>query len=108
VVFNTVSTPRGRQFQLALSDGTKVWLNAASSIHFPTAFTSDDRKVEVTGELYFEVAKNASKPFRVILNGTEIEVLGTHFNVNGYEEAVQTTLLEGSVKVKTGRSWKAV
>lgn len=102
ITFNTMSTPRGRQFQLVLSDGTKVWLNAASSIRFPTVFTGIDRKVEITGELYFEVAKNASKPFKVITNGTEIEVLGTHFNVNGYDEVIRTTVLEGSVKVRAG------
>lgn len=102
VAFNTMSTPRGRQFQLILADGSKVWLNAASSIRFPTVFTGNDRRVEVTGELYFEVAKNPSKPFKVIANGTEIEVLGTHFNVNGYDEVIKTTLLEGSVKIKAG------
>jgi transmembrane sensor len=104
IAFNTMSTPRGRQFQLVLSDGSKVWLNAASSIRFPTAFTGSDRKVEVTGELYFEIAKNPSKPFKVISNGTEIEVLGTHFNVDGYDAVTKTTLLEGSVKVKTGNN----
>jgi transmembrane sensor len=101
-VYNTVSTPRGRQYQLVLADGSKVWLNAASSIRFPTTFTGNDRTVEVTGELYFEVAKNASKPFKVIANGTEIEVLGTHFNVDSYDEVIKTTLLEGSVKIKAG------
>lgn len=102
VVYNMMSTPRGRQFSLVLADGTKVWLNAASSIRFPTAFTGNERKVEVTGELYFEVAKNPSKPFKVITNGTEIEVLGTHFNVDGYDDVIKTTLLEGSVKIKSG------
>jgi transmembrane sensor len=102
MTYNTMSTPRGRQFQLVLADGTKVWLNAASSIRFPTVFSGADRKVEVTGELYFEVAKNPSKPFKVIANGTEIEVLGTHFNVDGYDEVIKTTLLEGSVKIRAG------
>ena len=101
VAFNTMSTPRGRQFQLVLADGSMVWLNAASSIRFPTAFTGKDRKVEVTGEVYFEVAKNPSKPFKVMANGTEIEVLGTHFNIDAYDEVTKTTLLEGSVKINT-------
>jgi transmembrane sensor len=102
MVYNTMSTPRGRQFQLVLSDGSKVWLNAASSIRFPTVFNGNERKVQVTGELYFEVAKNPSKPFKVVTNGTEIEVLGTHFNVDSYDDVIKTTLLEGSVKVKAG------
>jgi len=101
VAFNTMSTPRGRQFQLVLADGSMVWLNAASSIRFPTAFTGKDRKVEVTGEVYFEVAKNPSKPFKVMAKGTEIEVLGTHFNIDAYDEVTKTTLLEGSVKINT-------
>jgi ferric-dicitrate binding protein FerR (iron transport regulator) len=102
-VYNTMSTPRGRQFQLMLPDGTKVWLNAASSLTYPVAFTGKERKVAITGEAYFEVAKNAHLPFRVTINDqTEVEVLGTHFNVNAYsdEEVIKTTLLEGSVKVK--------
>jgi transmembrane sensor len=89
-----------------LSDGTDVWLNAASSITFPTAFTGKERKVTVTGEVYFEVAKNKAKPFKVIANEAEIQVFGTHFNVNAYadEPATQTTLLEGSVKITRGSS----
>jgi len=101
--YNTMTTPKGRQFQLVLPDGSKVWLNAASSIKYPTIFTGDERKVEVTGEAYFEVVKNAASPFRVKLSDeTEVEVLGTHFNVNSYmnEESINTTLLEGSVSVK--------
>lgn len=99
--FNTIETPNGRQFSLMLGDGTKVWLNAASSIHFPVNFSGDERKVEITGEAYFEVAKNKHKPFKVSANGSEVEVLGTHFNVNSYadENTLNTTLLEGSVKV---------
>ncbi len=102
IVFNTISTPRGRQFQVTLPDGTQVWLNTASSIRYPTAFASTERKVEVTGEAYFEVAKNTAMPFRVTVNNkAEINVLGTHFNVNAYEneKAIATTLLEGSVRV---------
>lgn len=102
VVYNTMTIPKGRQFQLVLPDGTKVWLNAASSIRYPTVFTGKERRVEVTGEIYFEVAKNAKMPFRVnISSKAEIEVLGTHFNVNAYEneESINTTLLAGSVRV---------
>lgn len=101
--YNTISTPRGGQYQVTLSDGTKVWLNAASSIRFPVFFTGNERKVIITGEAYFEVAKNLSKPFKVKTSTAEIEVLGTHFNVNAYEDeaAVKTTLLEGLVKVSS-------
>ncbi len=103
--YNTLTTLRGRQFQLALPDGSKVWLNAASSITFPTAFVGKVRKVEITGEVYFEV-KGEIKPFIVSANGMEVEVLGTHFNVNAYDDEViiKTTLLEGSVKVVSGQS----
>ncbi len=100
-VYNTVATPRGGQFQVMLPDGSHVWLNAASSIRFPTSFTGTERKVELTGEAYFEVAQNPSKPFLVTVAGVEVKVLGTHFNINAYndEPAVNTTLLEGSVMV---------
>lgn len=106
-MYNTLSTPKGGQYQLTLSDGTKVWLNAASSLRFPLVFAGNERKVEMTGEIYFEVAKNAKKPFKVVSNGQEVEVLGTHFNVMAYpnEKAIKTTLVEGSVKVsKDNRS----
>ena len=108
--YNTVETPKGRQFQLVLEDGTKVWLNAASSIRFPVAFVGRQRDVEITGEAYFEVAKNKQKPFRVMCNGSLVEVLGTHFNINAYsdEESVNTTLLEGSVKVVKGSNQKII
>lgn len=99
--YNTVSTPKGGEYKVVLSDGTAVWLNAASSITFPTVFTGPARKVSITGEAYFEVAKS-KRPFRVSVNNeAEVEVLGTHFNVNAYEdeEAVKTTLLEGKVRV---------
>lgn len=101
---NTLSTPRGRQYQLELQDGTKVWLNAASSITYPTVFNSKERMVKVTGEVYFEVAKNKAAPFKVELaDKTIIEVLGTHFNINSYdtENSFNTTLLEGSVRITT-------
>ncbi|CAN5681775.1 DUF4974 domain-containing protein [soil metagenome] len=101
LTFNTMTTQRGRQFKLVLEDGTKVWLNAASSIHFPTVFGKKQRNVDITGEAYFEVAKNANRPFTVSVNGMQVQVLGTHFNINAYgnEPEVRTTLLEGSVKV---------
>jgi transmembrane sensor len=105
MVYNTISTPKGRQFQLVLSDGSKVWLNAGSSLRFPTVFTGNERRVEIIGEGYFEVAKNKQMPFRVSINKeTEIEVVGTHFNINSYanEESINTSLLEGAVNV---RSW---
>ncbi len=101
ISYNTISTPRAAQYQIVLSDGTKVWLNAASSLRYPTVFTGKDRQVVLTGEGYFEVAKNKEKPFHVQVGGLEVEVLGTHFNIMAYEDedAIQTTLLEGSVKV---------
>ncbi|WP_127124779.1 FecR family protein [Pseudoflavitalea rhizosphaerae] len=102
-VYNTMSTPKGRQFQLRLPDGTGVWLNAASSIQYPIAFTNGERRVIVTGEAYFEVAQDARKPFIVELNNiAEVEVLGTHFNIDGYmdEGAAITTLLQGAVRVR--------
>jgi transmembrane sensor len=101
ISYNTISTPRAAQYQVVLSDGTKVWLNAASSLRFPTSFSGQDRRVELTGEGYFEVSKNKGKPFHVQVGTVEVEVLGTHFNIMAYEDeaAIQTTLLEGSVKV---------
>lgn len=102
---NTVVTPKGRQFHVVLPDGTKVWLNAASSISYPVAFTHRERTVVVTGEAYFEVAEQAAQPFTVKVNDSlKIQVLGTSFNVNAYtdEPAVNATLLQGSVKVVTG------
>ena len=98
---NTMTTPMGGQYRLVLPDGTKVWLNAASSITYPASFQDKERKVSVSGEVYFEVAKNADKPFIVDVDGgAKIEVLGTHFNVNAYanEPAIKISLLEGSVK----------
>ncbi|MRG43578.1 DUF4974 domain-containing protein [Chitinophaga sp. SYP-B3965] len=102
IQYNQMTTPKGRQFRVTLPDGTKVWLNAASSIRYPTAFAENERKVEVFGEACFEVAKDASKPFLVNVNNkAEIRVLGTLFNVNAYEneEAINTTLLNGSIKI---------
>jgi transmembrane sensor len=106
-IYNTIRTPRGGQYQLVLPDGSKVWLNATSTIKFPVAFAGNSRTVELTGEAYFEVAtlrlrSGQKMPFKVIVaNKAEVEVLGTHFNIMAYseEEAIKTTLLEGSVKV---------
>ncbi|MDQ0110468.1 ferric-dicitrate binding protein FerR (iron transport regulator) [Chitinophaga terrae (ex Kim and Jung 2007)] len=107
VMMNTMSTPRGGQYRLTLPDGTTVWLNAASSITFPAAFTGNDRKVKVTGEVYMEVVKNDKMPFRVDVDGrTTVEVLGTSFNINSYtdEGAIVTTLIEGKVRVLPGNT----
>ncbi len=103
---NTLTTPFGGQYQLRLEDGTGVWLNAASSISFPTAFSGTERKVEVSGEVYFEVQHNPSKPFKVNFNGNTITVMGTHFNVMAYEdeELNRVTLLEGSVNLSNASS----
>ncbi|MCX2453940.1 FecR family protein [Pedobacter sp. PLR] len=108
--FNTISTPRGGQYQVALPDGTMVWLNAASSLKYPSSFTGKDRLVALTGEAYFEVAKDKKRPFKVKTEQQEVEVLGTHFNINAYddEEVVKTTLIEGSVKVKLPSNKSAV
>ncbi len=100
--FNTLKTPRGGQYQVVLPDGTKVWINAASSLKYPAFFAANERKVELNGEAYFEVAKNPKSPFRVTVNGKPgVEVLGTHFNIMAYsdEPFMAATLLEGSVKV---------
>lgn len=105
LMYNTITTPRGGQYQLILADGSKVWLNAASSLKFPNAFPGSERKVELTGEGYFEVAHDASRPFHVITGKMDVQVLGTHFNVNAYndENAIRATLLQGSIKVSEGQ-----
>lgn len=104
--YNTIKTPRGGQYQVVLPDGTKVWLNAASTLRYPTGFSGKERKVELAGEAYFEVARDDSKPFRVNTLDQVIEVLGTHFNVSAYtdETETRTTLLEGSVKIIAGNN----
>jgi len=106
ILYNTLTTPKGRKTSLVLADGTKVWLNAASSLRYPASFSGRERSVEITGEAYFEVAKNAAMPFVVKKTGTDyrIQVLGTSFNVNAYddEQAVRTTLLQGSVRIRKG------
>lgn len=102
LIYNTVSTDRGRQWQLTLSDGTKVWLNAESSIRYPLSFIGKERAVEITGEAYFEVVHNAQQPFRVKVKNQIIEDLGTTFNINAYNKKVSTTLLSGSLRVHLG------
>jgi transmembrane sensor len=105
---NQLSVPRGGVFQTVLSDGTKIWLNSASSLKYPVAFAGTERRVVLSGEAYFEVAKNKHMPFKVCVNGMDIKVLGTHFNVMAYhdEDVEKITLLEGSVKLEspTGRA----
>lgn len=99
---NKVSTPRGGQYKVQLPDGSKVWLNASSSIRFPSVFPAKERPVEITGEAYFEVTKDAARPFTVLFNGSTVQVLGTSFNIMAYPEegTSRTTLVEGSVSVR--------
>jgi len=100
-VINTIQTPKGGKYQIRLPDGSKVWLNSASTLSYPTTFTGNERKVQLKGEAYFEISPNKKIPFRVQSDNQIVEVLGTHFNINSYddEDYVKTTLLEGSVKV---------
>jgi transmembrane sensor len=104
IVYNSVTTPRGGQYQLILADGSKVWLNSASSLRYPTAFTTTTRTVELSGEGYFEVAKNSKNPFIVKIKDVSVKVLGTHFDIMAYpdEAALNTTLIEGAVTVTNG------
>jgi len=101
VDYNTIETPRGGQYQINLSDGSKVWLNALSKLRFPARFSGNERAVELSGEGYFEITHNKQMPFKVSTNQQQVEVLGTHFNISSYsdENITSTTLLEGSVKV---------
>lgn len=105
LVYNTMQTPTGCLYQLILPDGSHVWLNAASSIRYPTAFPEDKRMVEVSGEVYFDIAKDDRKPFIVTAKGMDVQVLGTSFNVMAYadEAAVKTTLVQGAVKINADR-----
>ncbi|GAA4798890.1 hypothetical protein GCM10023231_29560 [Olivibacter ginsenosidimutans] len=100
-IMNTIRTPLGGEYRLTLADGTKVWLNAASSLRFPAVFTGNERRVEVSGEVYFEVAQQAKQPFVVLTDNAQIQVLGTAFNVNTYDnkKPLQLALVEGAVKV---------
>jgi transmembrane sensor len=103
--YNTIVNPKGSKvIDITLADGTKVWLNSGSSLRFPVAFTQKERKVELTGEVYFEVKKNTTMPFIAVVNSRQqVEVLGTHFNINAFDDeaTINTTLLEGAVKVKS-------
>lgn len=113
IMYNTLTNPAGSMVvNITLEDGTRVWLNAKSSLRYPTVFTGKERKVEISGEAYFEVAHlslphsgkgEVAMPFRVNVRGVDVKVLGTHFNINGYDDeaVVKTTLLEGSVKITT-------
>lgn len=107
VAYNTLETPAGGEYQIVLQDGSKVWLNASSAIKFPVSFDrSNQRIVSLTGQAYFEVSKNKNKPFIVETSKQQVEVLGTHFDVNAYadENTVKTTLLEGAVRVSPAKS----
>jgi transmembrane sensor len=106
LLYNTLTTARGRQFQVILPDGTKVWLNAATSLRYPAAFVGNERVVEVAGEAYFEVAHNPKMPFRVKVGDQLIEDIGTAFNINAYEDeqVIRTSLLTGAIKLSNGRS----
>jgi len=101
ISYNTLATPAGGQYQVTLSDGTRVWLNALSSIRFPATFKGGSRSVNLTGEAYFEVAKDKMSPFHVNANGVDVQVLGTEFNVNAYadEPGIKTTLVRGAVRL---------
>ncbi len=106
--YSSIQTPVGGQFSIVLEDGTKVWLNSETTLRFPDAFAQGHRKVELTGEAYFEVSKDKHRPFTVSTDEKKIEVLGTHFNVRAYksEETFRTTLLEGSVRITDNKSGK--
>lgn len=107
-VYNKIETPKGGQYQVNLPDGSKVWLNAASSLRYPAVFSGTERKVELTGEAYFEISPNKLMPFKVVSASQVVEVLGTHFNINAYynESQIRTTLIEGSVKVSESSAKK--
>ncbi len=102
-IYNTLTTGPGETYPLVLADGSKIWLNAASSIRFPATFAGEERRIELSGEAYFEVAHDARRPFRVLVNQVTVDVLGTSFNINSYadEATINTTLLEGAVKVNS-------
>lgn len=97
--YNTLIVPKGGYYKIELSDGSKVWVNAMSKLKFPELFSKEERRVDLEGEAYFEISKDADRPFIVQANGTDIKVLGTHFNVDAYEGLVRTTLKEGRVEV---------
>ncbi|MEV4883626.1 FecR domain-containing protein [Chitinophaga ginsengisegetis] len=102
-IYNTLTTAAGETYPLVLADGSRIWLNAASSIRFPATFAGDERRIELTGEAYFEIAHDAHRPFRIQVNQMTVDVLGTNFNINSYadEATINTTLLQGAVKVNS-------
>ena len=108
IVYNTLTVPRKGQYKLVLPDGSKVWLNSESSIKYPVSFPDKERKVFITGEAFFEVAKDKTKPFRVVAGEVAVEALGTQFNVNAYtnEPFLSATLIEGSIRVSKGSEVK--
>lgn len=108
--YNKIETPVGGQYQVNLPDGSMVWLNSASSLRYPVQFAGSERKVEITGEAYFEVSHDASRPFRVVSGAQTVEVLGTSFNIMAYDDelATNTTLIEGSVRVSGGDGSKVI
>lgn len=108
--YNVLTTPRGGQFQILLPDGTRAWLNNASSIKYPLSFNGAERRVEITGEVYFDVAKNESKPFLVATGGMEVQVLGTEFDLMAYpdEGAIRATLIKGAVRVVAGEGARLI
>ncbi|OQP58216.1 hypothetical protein A3860_07785 [Niastella vici] len=110
IVNNKLTTPYGGEYKVTLADGSKVWLNAGSSLRYPTAFNGNDRTVEISGEGYFEVAEDKTKPFRVFTHGTEVKVLGTKFNVKAYDSdnQVTTTLVNGSVAIQHGSTLRNI
>ncbi len=103
ISYNTLTTRPGQHYSLLLPDGSRVWLNSASSITYPIVFPEDERKVKVTGEAYFEIAHNPNRPFKISVKNQLVEVMGTHLNINAYEsESINTTLLEGSIRITKG------
>ena len=104
IVYNTINTPRGRQYVLQLPDGSRVWLNAASSLQYPTAFSGKDRTVTLNGEAYFEIAPDAARPFIVQVNGIKVDVLGTSFNIKSYDDepSIEASLLSGAIRLRSG------
>ena len=101
VKYNTLEIPRGGEYALQLADGTRVWLNAGTSLRYPVAFSGQERRVELRGEGYFEVAKDSASPFVVSVNGVDVRVLGTSFNVSAYSDEVVTTLVDGKVLMRS-------
>lgn len=110
ITYNTIATPNGGEYEVILPDGSHVWLNAASSIRFPAAFTGNTRQVEINGEAYLEIVKNAKAPFIVVSGKHSVEVLGTAFNIHSYpkEENIATTLIKGSIRIAAGKNTKVL